>query len=55
VLFRAAVLRLGIAPSEAWRLTLKEVWVLLTPEDAAGAARMSRHRLARLMENFPDG
>lgn len=54
-LLRVAVLRLGLAPADFWRLSMRELTVLLTPPARPEPAAMTRARLARLMETYPDG
>ena len=53
-LMRVAVMELGIRPGEFWRLTVRELAMLLRPAGPAGDA-MSRARLGRLMKEHPDG
>lgn len=54
-LFRIAVLQLGLAPADFWRLSMRELTVLLTPPARPEPAAMTRDKLARLMEIYPDG
>ncbi|MDO5528359.1 MAG: phage tail assembly chaperone [Paracoccus sp. (in: a-proteobacteria)] len=51
-LMRAGMGRLGLAPDVFWRLTPAELALMLGLESAAGAAPMTRARLAEMEQRL---